>query len=232
MNKLLEELQSRSTSDLWLFNWHMNMQLNKLAMVTGLGEAMTADPLPDEVPTLDERNERDYQAAYAQVERTWRRDVGLHDYQPVFSQVCSVMNLIGIEHVNQPYNVGEKPIGMPSQVIKFYLKQYAPSSNAEEADDVWGAASTRETFVDMMRAQKVQDMSNYAERVVDLVNLTREKNIPLSEDATLEWLPKMVISACRAQAAKSKEHQKAGNISMAEAIIIRDEVLAIEAHAV
>ena len=83
------------------------MQLNKLAMITGLALVKAEDPIPDHVPTLDERNERDYQSAYAQVEREWRRDVGLHDYQPVFAQVCAVMNLIGVEHLNHEYNRGD-----------------------------------------------------------------------------------------------------------------------------
>ena len=104
MNKLLEELQSRQTDSLWSYKWWLDMQLNKLAMITGLALVKAEDPIPDHVPTLDERNERDYQSAYAQVEREWRRDVGLHDYQPVFAQVCAVMNLIGVEHLNHEYN--------------------------------------------------------------------------------------------------------------------------------
>jgi hypothetical protein len=237
MNKLLEELQSRQTDSLWSYKWWLDMQLNKLAMITGLALVKAEDPIPDHVPTLDERNERDYQSAYAQVEREWRRDVGLHDYQPVFAQVCAVMNLIGVEHLNHEYNRGDpstqtQPIGMPSKVIARYIEDYAPSSNADDADDVFGAADARETFVDMMRARKMQDMVDYADRVVDLVNATRERLDPLSEDAELEWLPKMVIAACQGQLRRSKANLLKRKITKDEAILERDEVLAIQAHAV
>jgi len=235
MNKLLEELQSRQTESLWSYKWWLDMQLNKLAMVTGLEHVKAEDPIPDHVPTLDERNERDYQAAYNQVDREWRRDVGLHDYQPVFSQVCTVMNLIGVEHLNHEYNRGDssmQPIGMPSKVIARFIEDYAPSSNADDADEVFGASDARETFVDMMRAQKMQDMVDYADRIVDLVNATRERLDPLSEDAELEWLPKMVIAACQGQLRRSKANLLKKKITKAESIEIRDEIMAIQAHAV
>ena len=58
MNKLLEELQSRQTDTLWSYKWWLDMQLNKLAMITGLEQAKADEPVPSDVPTLDERNER------------------------------------------------------------------------------------------------------------------------------------------------------------------------------
>ena len=84
----------------------------------------------------------------------------------------------------------------------------------------------------MMRARKMQDMVDYADRVVDLVNATRERLDPLSEDAELEWLPKMVIAACQGQLRRSKANLLKRKITKDEAIVERDEVLAIQAHAV
>ena len=69
MNTLIDEIRSINGHAFGSFNWWIGMQLTKLACVTALDHAMKADPRPSEVPTLDERNERDYQAAYAQVER-------------------------------------------------------------------------------------------------------------------------------------------------------------------
>ena len=225
MNTLIDEIRSINGHAFGSFNWWLGMQLTKLACVTALDHAMKADPMPSEVPTLDERNERDYQAAYAQVEREWRRDAGLHDHQPVFGSVCALMNLLQV-----PSEFNDKC--WPSEQILRMIADYAPSSNADEADEIFGAPDARETFADVLRARKMQNLMTYGERVVALIASTRDLDEPLSDDATLDWLPRMVVAAVNGQLRSSKRRMLEKQIAADEARFVVATMDAVKAQAV
>ena len=225
MKNLIEEITLINGHPFGSFSWWMGMQTTKLACVTGLAIAKKADPIPDHVPTLDERNERDYQAAYAQVERDWRRDSGLNDHQPVFGSVCALMNLLQV-----PSEFNDKC--WPTDQIARLVADYAPSSNADEADSIFGAPDARQTFADVLRARKMQDLSEYGDRIVALITATRESDEPLADDANLDWLPRMVVSAVEGQKRASKRKLLNEQITPDEARFIVATMGAVEAHAV
>ena len=225
MKNLIEEIRLIHGHPFGSFNWWMGMQTTKLACVTGLAIAKKADPIPDHVPTLDERNERDYQAAYVQVERDWRRDTGMHEHQPVFGSVCALMNLLQV-----PSEFNDKC--WPTDQIARLVADYAPSSNADEADEIFGSPDERQTFADVLKARKMQDLIEYSDRIVALITATRESDEPLSGDANLDWLPRMVVSAVNGQKRSSKRKLLDEQISADEARFIVATMGAVEAHAV